>query len=486
MSDADPRAPARAEARPLAGLKVLLIEDMASLRMVYRTELIHAGAEVRVAATAAEGRAAFRERPVPVVLLDLALPDGDGLTLMRDLRALRSDLRIVVITAHGGVNRAVQAMRAGAHDFLVKPFDGERLVAATRSAAQSLTPPGRRPRALSHGLGAMVGSSAVMASVASALAAAAPAMAPVLISGEPGTGKDLAARLLHALSGRASGPFVRIDCGEASPAEMEAALFAGTGAFHGEQEATLYLADLPALPLPLQHRLLPLLRQDGLGGPAQALTRRPRGRVRLVAGVTGDPEAALAEGRLDPGLYRVLEVFRLALPPLRHRGRDAVDIARAALAHFAQDAGKRFDGLSAPVEELFCHLPWPDNVRELLQLLRHIVAVQPGGIVSLDMLPDALVPPALRGLDRTPVLARPAPVPGPALTDLPSRLGTDAAVRSLVGLPLAEIERLVIEATIDAEAGSLPRAARRLGLAPSTLYRKRQGWTQGPPPDDPA
>lgn len=476
MSEADPGPEPRTDTKPLAGLKLLLIEDMASLRMVYRSELIHAGAEVRVAATAAEGRAAFRDRPVPVVLLDLALPDGDGLTLMRDLRGQRSDLRIVVITAHGGVNRAVQAMRAGAHDFLVKPFDGDRLIAATRSAAQSLQTPGRRPRALSQGLGAMVGSSPAMTSVASALAAAAPAMAPVLISGEPGTGKELAARLLHALSGRSAGPFVRIDCRDARPDEIETALFAESGAFYAEEEATLYLADLPALPRTLQQRLLPLLRQETDRDTDLRAPRRRRGRVRLVAGITGDPETALAEGRLEPELYRMLEVFRLALPPLRHRGRDAVEIARAALAHFAHGAGKRFDGLSAPVEELFCHLPWPENVRELLHLLRHVVAVQPGGIVSLDMLPDALVPPVLRGTDRTPVLGRGAASTGPGPADLPSRLGTDAAVRSLVGLSLAEIERLVIEATIDAEAGSLPRAAKRLGLAPSTLYRKRQGW----------
>lgn len=468
--------------KPLAGLKVLLIEDMASLRMVYRSILIHAGADVRAAATVEDGRAQFRERPVPVVVLDLTLPDADGLMLLRDLRMMRADLRVVVITAHGGVGRAVEAMRAGAHDFLVKPFDEARLIAATRGAAQSLAAPGRRPRAIAEGLGAMVGSSPLMANVACAIAAAAPAMAPVLVTGEPGTGKELCARMLHALSGRAAGPFLPIDCAGTAPEDIRRAIFTETGVFAAQEESTLYLANIPSLPLALQQKLLPYLQHGGHGdGAGQAPKRLGQsGRVRLVAGVSGAPDAAMSMGRLDPGLFRLLDTLRIDLPPLHERGRDAAEIARAALAHFGAEVGKSFDGLSAPVEEALCLLPWPGNVRELLNLVRHIVLTANGGEVTLDMLPADLIGPDGRSRSRAAVpdaaglpLDFPAPPP-PTL--VPLATPREAALRALRGLTLADIERAVIEDAIAAADGSLPKAARMLGLAPSTLYRKRQSW----------
>ena len=459
---------------PLVGLKILLIEDTASLRMVYRSVLIHAGAEVRAAAGAAEGRALFRDRPVPLVILDLTLPDGDGIELMQDLRGLRHDVRFVVVTAHGGVDRAVQAMQAGAHDFLVKPFDGDRLVTASRSAAQSLGAPGRRPRTLSEGLGAMVGSSAAMTAVATAIASSAATMAPVLITGAPGTGKELCARMLHALSGRAAGRFVRINCQGAAPESLERALFAGDGAFYSASEVTLYLAGLQALPLPLQARLLPMLLPAASSADAM---RRPTGRVRVVAGISGALDQAVRAGRLNPQLIGLLATVRLDLPPLRDRGHDVIEIATAALAQFSAETGKRFDGMSPPVEALFLNLPWPANVRELLNLIRQIVLVasddHPGGLITMDMLPDRIVPPPLRGLD----VSAPSLAPSAGLPPRADVAPQEAAIQALRGLTLAEIERAVIEAAIAAEDGSLPRAAKVLGLAPSTLYRKRQGWT---------
>ena len=462
---------------PLAGLKVLLIEATASLRMVYRSVLIHAGAEVRAAVGAVEARALFRDRPVPLVILDLTLPDGDGIDLMQELRGLRHDVRFVVVTAHGEVGRAVQAMRAGAHDFLVKPFDGDRLVTASRSAAQSLGAPGRRPRAIPDGLGAMVGSSGAMAGVATAIASAAATMAPVLFTGAPGTGKELGARMLHALSGRAAGPFLRLDCQGSTPEALAKALFAEDGAFYADTEATLYLANLPRLPLTLQARLLPMLHPAATQSDA---VRRPTGRVRVVAGISGTLDQGLRSGQLNPQLVGLLATVHIDLPPLRDRGRDVIEIAMAALAQFGAETGKAFDGLSPPVETLFLNLAWPENVRGLLNLLRQIVlaaqAERTGGLVTLDMLPGRIVPPPLRGLE---VAAAPSSVPSPSPAPAPGETGPQAAaIQALRGLTLAEIERAVIEAAIAAEDGSLPRAAKALGLAPSTLYRKRQGWTE--------
>lgn len=476
--------------KPLDGLEVLLIEDLASLRMVYRSILMHAGAEVRVAATAEDGRAAFRARPVPVVLLDLALPDGDGLEVLHDLRSMRADLRVVVITAHGGVDRAVAAMRAGAHDFLTKPFDEERLITATRGAARSLASPGRRPRAISEGLGAMVGSSRVMSNVARALAAAAPAMAPVLVTGSAGAGKELCARMLHALSGRAAGPFLPIDCAETAPEDIRQLLFAENGVFAAPEESTLYLANIPALPLALQQQLLPFLHHGGHGAvdPQHPFPGGHPGRVRVVAGISGTADPALSMGRLDPALFRLLDTLRIDLPPLRERGRDAAEIARAALAHFGAELGKSFTGLSEPVAEALCLLPWSGNVQELLDVIREIALSVDGGEITLDMLPAALMRPGANnnGLAAVPEASelttaelaarRAAGIAPPPANVVPLAIPREVALRALRGLTFADIERAVIEDAIAAAGGSLPSAARMLGLAPSTLYRKRQSW----------
>jgi two-component system, repressor protein LuxO len=229
------------------------------------------------------------------------------------------------------------------------------------------------------------------------------------------------------------------------------------------------------MPLTLQRRLLPVLQRDA--GPFGRGPQRS-GPVRLVAGCAEPPQVALAQGRLDPGLFHLLDTLRIDLPPLRDRGRDVVEIARAALNHFGAETGKSFQGLSAPVEELLSQLPWPGNVAELLKLIRQVVLVQPGGLVTLDMLPDALVPSVLRGVEQGAAPAPTAPAATPRPTEpAPSRA---AAIQALRGLTLAEVERAVIEDVIAAEDGSLPRAARALGLSPSTLYRKREAWTDKP------
>jgi two-component system, repressor protein LuxO len=465
--------------RPLAGLRVLMIEDVASLRMVYRSYLIHAGAEVRVAATAAEGVSLFRQWPAPVVVLDIGLPDRDGIDLIHDLTAERPDVRIVVITVHGGVNRAVAAMRAGAHDFLTKPFDEDRLIAAIRNAADSMQMPRRRLRVRADGAASMIGASPQMTVVAQALSTAAPSMAPVVIWGGPGSGKDLAARLLHAMSVRGKGRFVRIDCGKMGEEDLSRKLFGVHGALVAGDEGTLYLAQIQDLPPRLQARLMEALVKGqvrGGDGPARSL-----GQMRLIAGLGMEPVSAVRDGKLRSDLLMRLDVVNISLPDLKDRGRDAADIANVLLPRLASEAGKGFETLAPEVAELFCHLPWPGNVRDLIATLKHVVTHHDGSTVTLDNLPRSLVPPVIAN-----AMLRPEGLEhdknGP---DFAAPVSRETAARQMVGLPLIEVERLVIEATIQAHDGSLPRAARALGLAPSTLYRKRQAWLDPPGAETP-
>ncbi|MBU9697503.1 sigma-54 dependent transcriptional regulator [Rhodobacteraceae bacterium HSP-20] len=459
---------------------LLLIEDTPSLQMVYRSVLTNAGHAVRTAGTAAEGLAAFLETGSSVILLDLMLPDRDGLDLMREMLALRPEVNVIVITANGSINKAVEAMRAGAHEFLVKPFDETRFLGAVdnalagRSGPRRAPPPAPRPvvtpAALLPETGAFVGSSAAMSRIHAKIRSVARSMATVFITGESGTGKELCALAVHDNSARAGGPFIALNCGAIPQDLLESEVFGHvkgsfTGAISDKPGAaaaadggTLFLDEICEMAPALQTKLLRFL-QTSTVQPVGA-TRPRKVNVRIVCATNQDPLDAVRRGQFREDLYYRLYVVPIHMPPLRERDDDVIEIAEAALARFAAEEGRRFDGLSPEVTALFRRLPWPGNVRQLLNVIRHVVVMNEGGPVTPDMLPD--------------IVADEGGFTPPPATLAP--LTQEPALDTLVGRPLAEIERIVIEATLARFDGSVPKAARVLEIAPSTLYRKLDGW----------
>jgi DNA-binding NtrC family response regulator len=459
---------------------ILLIEDTLSLQMVYRSVLTSAGYRVSVAGNAAEGLAQFQTLRPALVLLDLVLPDRDGLSLMQEMLAQAPDTTLVAITANGSVNRAVEAMRAGAHDFLVKPFDENRLLSTVRNAlaeraARTAEPPVAVPSAdratLAADLSGFIGSSDAMARIHDTIGSVARSMATVFITGESGTGKELCALAVHARSARASGPFIALNCGAIPQDLLESEVFGHmkgsfTGAISDKPGAaaaadggTLFLDEICEMAPALQTKLLRFL-QTSTVQPVGA-TRPKKVNVRIVCATNRDPLEAVRLGQFREDLYYRLYVVPIHMPPLRERGHDVIEIAEAALQRFAAEEGRRFDGLDPAVRALLLRLPWPGNVRQLLNVIRNVVVLNPGGWVTLDMLPQGLV---REGAATVAPVLHPVPLP-----DLP---GAD----SLVGLTLAEAERRLIEATLARHGGSIPKAARVLDVSPSTLYRKIEGW----------
>ena len=451
---------------------VLLVGDVAAPQAVHRQALTRAGFRVRVAASAAEGRLAFAESPPQVVLLDLALPDGNGINLMQDLLRQRPQTRIIVMSATGSIPQAVAAMRAGAHDFLVRPFDEARLLAAVRSAA---SPPRRKPARspdpaqLSPG-GLFLGSSEAMVQIYAKIRSVAASMATVFITGESGTGKELCAQAIHDGSARASGPFIALNCGAIPPDLLESEVFGHmkgsfTGAISDKPGAaaaadggTLFLDEICEMDVALQTKLLRFL-QTSTVQPVGA-TRPRKVNVRIICATNRDPLEAVRRGQFREDLYYRLYVVPIHMPPLRDRGTDVIEIAEAALARFSAEENRMFDGLDPAVRALFLRLRWPGNVRQLLNVIRNIVVLNAGGRVTPDMLPPDLVQ-AGAGAG--------AMAPGPAAL-------APSAPDRLVGRTLAEIERIVIEATVARSGGSVPKAARVLDVSASTLYRKRDAW----------
>ena len=450
---------------------VLVVEDTPSLQTIYRSVLTAAGYQVAIAGTAAEGLAAFRTHAPKIVLLDLILPDRDGMTLMREILIENPFACIIVMTANSSVGRAVEAMRAGAFDFLVKPFEEDRFLSAVKAASDEMqttgprdAPPRRRAESAPVDRSVFIGSSKAMATVHRTIGSVARSMATVFVTGESGTGKELAAVAVHARSGRATGPFIALNCGAIPPDLLESEVFGHmkgsfTGAISDKPGAaaaadggTLFLDEICEMALPLQTKLLRFLQTSTIQPVGSTKPRKVN--VRIICATNRDPMDYVRRGLFREDLYYRLYVVPIHMPPLRERGTDVVEIAEAALTRFSAEEGKDFIGLSEETRTFMLAQDWPGNVRQLLNVIRNVVVLNDGGAVTPAMLP-----------------------PGMATNTLP----LDIAPRALAAEPqpartLAQIERQAIEAALARHDGSVPLAARELAISPSTLYRKLEIW----------
>lgn len=455
---------------------LLLVEDMPSLQMVYKAVLQKAGFQVECAGTADEGLRLFRRINPRVVLLDLMLPDLCGLKLMDQLLTINQDARVIVITANGSINKAVEAMRAGAFEFLVKPFDEARLIGVIENAEIEVRPTARALTEVEgvsryHGF---IGSSPKMREVYNKINSISGSMATVFISGESGTGKEVCAQAVHDTSMRARGPFVPLNCGAIPPDLLESEVFGHlkgsftgaigdkTGAAGAADGGTLFLDEICEMDLNLQTKLLRFLQTSTIQ-PVGSVTAR-KVNVRIICATNRDPYNEVKAGRFREDLFYRLHVVPIHLPPLRERGEDVIEIADSLLQEFALEEGRDFSGFAPDVVQLFRKLAWPGNVRQLLNVLRNVVVLNPGGLVTSTMLPMEIL--HLSEEDSQ----------GDAPKTLTKTVDAGRELNGLIGHSLAEIERLVIEETIARNDGSVTRAARMLDVSPSTIYRKREAW----------
>ncbi|WP_112310908.1 sigma-54-dependent transcriptional regulator [Pseudogemmobacter bohemicus] len=474
-------------------IPVLLIEDTPSLLFVYRSVLTAAGMNVHPASTGSEALQLLHQVKPGVVVLDLMLPDRDGLALMSEMLAINPDLCVVVMSAQGSVDRAVSAMRAGAFDFLLKPFEENRFLAAIRAAVQTAEesnpglPPSPRRRtepAASSDPAISIGSSEAMKQAHRVISSVAGSIATVFITGESGTGKELAAIALHTQSSRARGPFIALNCGAIPHNLLESEVFGHlkgsfTGAIADKPGAamaadggTLFLDEVCEMAPALQTKLLRFL-QTSMVQPLGA-TRPQKVDVRIICATNQDPLEAIRRGQFREDLYYRLHVVPLHMPPLRDRGRDAAEIADVALRRFGAEEGKSFAGFAPETQRILLRQRWPGNVRQLLNVVRNIAVMQPGGLVTPDMLP-------LEMLRDDPGQPSPAAKPAAGMLPIsdPSGAGLspeDSVAAPFAGRTLAQIERQAIEAALARHNGSVPKAAHELDISVSTLYRRIEAW----------
>jgi len=470
----------------MTSAKVLIVEDSASLALGYAAQLEDAGHEVSLCETLAAARREITAQVFDVILLDLQLPDGDGLTFFEALPSTAAP-SVVVITADGSLSRAINAMRLGAYDFLVKPVAGTRLLSTVENAAeQSGAAPQETERNREPGTTAeadnfhgFIGKSPAMQAVYRTIESVADSKATVFVTGESGTGKEVTAEAIHAASKRRNGPFVAINCGAIPENLLESELFGHVkGAFTGAIEnrigaakaadgGTLFLDEICEMDLKLQVKLLRFI-QTGMIQRVGSSAAEPV-NVRIVCATNRDPEREVFEGRFREDLYYRLNVIPIALPPLRERGDDITLIAKSLAEHIAKEEGRAITGFAKSSEVFLEQHDWPGNVRELQNTLRRAIITGSGKTIELS----ASVRPAPRSAANSEMqLAEPI---GGSTTGI-GEVFQSSGVLDFSGMSLEEVERMAIEQAIARSSGNICKAARGLGVSPSTIYRKLERW----------
>jgi two-component system, NtrC family, response regulator PilR len=409
---------------PTQSARILVVDDEPDLRTLYELTLLREGYRVEAAGDLAQAREQLQNQRFDAVITDMRLPDGLGLELLRELVLAQRTERCVVITAHGSAENAVEALKAGAFDYLTKPVDlkqfrnvvasaiqGTRahaLAAPTASPPADYSPRGRSasaPGEITASSNAilqkLVGQSAVMRAVKSRIAKVSGSMAPVLIQGESGTGKELVARAVHACSHRATSPFVAVNCSAIPENLMEAEFFgARKGAYTGSAQdrqgyfqsakgGTLFLDEIGDLPLAMQSKLLRAIQERmvrPLGSPNEDAVD-----VRIVSATHKDLAAEVQTGTFRQDLYYRLNVIEIAVPPLRDRREDLPALCDALLGRICAESGFSKPSIDVSAMERLQAYPFNGNVRELENVLHRAVALSEGGSLQFDASPDEFV-----------------------------------------------------------------------------------------------
>jgi two-component system repressor protein LuxO len=465
------------------GKTVLLIEDDGAIADVYKAYLTVEGYEVTHVENGEDALSALTAQVPDAVLLDLKLPDMSGFDILENINANQIPTGVVVVTGEASMKTAIDAMKLGARDFVVKPCDKNRLLLTVQNVIENQqlkeiveTYRGEIDR---HSFNGFIGSSLSMQAIYRTIESAAKSKASVFITGESGTGKEVCAEAIHRGSERSKNPFVALNCGAIPKDLVESEIFGHVkGAFTGAASdrvglagqadgGTLFLDEICEMELSLQPKLLRFL-QTGVFQRVGA-SKTEEVDVRIVCATNRNPWLEVSEGRFREDLYYRLHVLPIELPPLRERDADVVEIASHFLGVYSEEEGKSFNTFAPEVEASIQQFPWPGNVRQLQNVIRNIVVLNDGDIVTPEMLPaplDASID-AMRGGQISPV----APISAP-VANVASSTATDE-IR-----PLEELETEAIRNAIRLCDGNIPEAAFKLGISAATIYRKKVNWKE--------
>jgi DNA-binding NtrC family response regulator len=488
--------------------RVLVVDDDPAQRRILEEVIKRFGYLVATADSGDKALAALRDDAsgeICLVLLDLVMPGTDGMAVLSAMRSLPRKPPTIVQTAHGGIDTAITAMRAGAVDFVVKPVSPERLEVSIKNALkiEALADELVRIKASAKGelgFADLIAGSEAMTRVLELGKRAANSTIPVLIEGESGVGKELIARAIQGESARKSGPFITVNCGAIPENLVESILFGHekgaftgaaekrTGKFLEADQGTLFLDEIGELPLEAQVKLLRALQDGAIDSVG---SKHPiKVDFRLISATNQNLIALVNEGRFREDLYYRLNVFPIWMPPLRERLEDVPELVRHFIARFAAEEGKRIDGIDADAIGMLCRYSWPGNIRQLENAVYRAVVLADTPMLGVNEFPQiaahvegyaVTVPPAPAPKDPAPRIEGPVMLgesaSTPATIHVPQANGKDA-----IGIPalsdsgdirsLEAVEADMIRLAFGRYRGRMTEIAKRLGIGRSTLYRK--------------
>jgi two-component system response regulator PilR (NtrC family) len=441
---------------------ILVVDDEEVMRDVLGSLLTQAGYEVALASNGSEGLALASKGTFAGALVDMMLPEMDGMTVLEELKKVDSELVVLMITAHASVETAIDAMRRGAFDYVAKPFKHEELLHTLANALNQrrLTDENRQLRSALRDQGRfmeIVGKSPRMLQIFQLVAQAAPSRSTILVAGESGTGKELVAKAIHANSPRRDKPFVVVNSGSLPHDLLESNLFghvkgAFTGAVYAKKglfeladTGTLFFDEIGNIPLETQAKLLRVMQEREfmhLGG-----VETIKVDVRVVAATNVDLHRAVEEGRFREDLYYRLNVIAIPLPPLRQRKEDIPALVQHFVDEYAAENSKEIEGVSPEVMQALMDYDWPGNVRELENVIERGVVLTTGPLIGKDLVPEHVRSNPSFNIPQVAV-----PAEGINLREV-----------------IAQFERRLIESTLESTGGVQKDAARLLGLKPTTL-----------------
>lgn len=460
--------PTEPATKPMQHLeKVLIVEDEHSMRRVLQAMLKKQGFEVHTATNGREAIQALNAHAVSVIVSDIKMPEMDGMELLSHVMAHFPGIPMILITAHGTVDSAVEALKKGAFDYVTKPFDLDELQQVVQKAQQTYQLNSRYYRPAPEELGQydIIGRSRKMMEIYDAIAKVADTPSTVLITGEHGTGKELVARALHQHSSRRGKPFITINCAAIPHNLMESELFGHEkGAFTGAVSAkagkfeladggTLFLDEIGEIPVEMQVKLLRILQYESFERVGGVKTLNVN--VRLVAATNRDLEEMIKEETFRQDLYYRLKVVPITLPPLRERRSDIPLLMAHFLERFNQRLNKEIEGVTPEVMACLEEYEWPGNIRELENVVERIVLFSNGPRISLQDLPPELL---RRG----------------EATTTTHIVGVDGSL-SLPEMWKQEKERLergMIAQALDQTGGNVTQSAKILGISRKSLQKK--------------
>jgi DNA-binding NtrC family response regulator len=444
--------------------RVLIVEDEENERTGLAELITSWGYRAETARDGAEGLEKVTNWAPAIVITDMKMPRMGGLELLEKLATDAQTMAVVVVTAQGTIDSAVQAMRMGAYDYITKPIDTNRLQTILQNASALLGTKAelevtRRKLRDAGSLGSLIGSSKKMQEIFHLIEMVAPSTASVLITGASGTGKELVARTVHELSPRGGKPFIPINCAAIPETLIESEIFGHergaftgalerrTGCFELAEGGTLLLDEIGEMPVATQAKLLRVLEDRKLrrlGSKVETTVD-----VRVLAATNKVPEDAVARGELRNDLYYRLNVFNIHMPPLREHKEDIPELVQSLLADMNAKHGRRVAGVSDAVLNVFQNYSWPGNVREVRNTLERAVIVCDGAVVETKHLP-----------------------PGFGQSSLRTSTEDADTVRLGVGTTVEEAERLLILKTLESTSNNKTRAAEILGISLKTLHNK--------------